>query len=185
MERLVQRVVVVVLSIFVIGSAYALGSQLTRSFMLQSLANPDISVEQALLVAEGAINDCKQKDNSVISVAVVDRNGLVRFLLRGDGASNEMADNARKKAYTARTFRQATSDWMARTAIDAVDDKGKPIDLNGQQYLENTIAEKGGVPILWHGDAIGGVGVTGSKGGGEADEACAKAGAQAIADQLL
>jgi uncharacterized protein GlcG (DUF336 family) len=56
---------------------------------------------------------------------------------------------------------------MARTALDAVDDKGKPVDLNGQQYLENTIAEKGGVPILWHGDAIGGVGVTGSKGGGE------------------
>jgi uncharacterized protein GlcG (DUF336 family) len=74
---------------------------------------------------------------------------------------------------------------MARTALDAVDDKGKPVDLNGQQYLENTIAEKGGVPIIWHGDAIGGVGVTGSKGGGEADEMCAKAGANAIADQLL
>ena len=185
MQTLIQRIVLVVLAIFAVGSAYALGSQLTRTFLLQSLAYGDISVEQALLVAQGAINECKQKDNSVISVAVVDRDGLTRFLLRGDGASNEMADNARKKAYTARTFRQATSDWMSRTALDAVDDKGKPIDLNGQQYLENTIAEEGGVPIIWHGDAIGGVGVTGSKGGGKADEMCAKAGAQAIADQLL
>src|SRR5215467_10520662 len=113
MQTLVRRIVVVVLAIFVIGSAYALGSQLTRTFLLQSLAYGDISVEQALLVAQGAINECKQKDNSVISVAVVDRDGLTRFLLRGDGASNEMADNARKKAYTARTFRAATSDWMA------------------------------------------------------------------------
>jgi len=74
---------------------------------------------------------------------------------------------------------------MERTAIDAKDEKGKPIDLNGQQMLENTIAQKGGIPIIWHNDAIGGVGVTGSKGGGEADEACAKAGADAIADQLF
>jgi uncharacterized protein GlcG (DUF336 family) len=51
--------------------------------------------------------------------------------------------------------------------------------------LENTIAQKGGIPIIWHNDAIGGVGVTGSKGGGEADEACAKAGADTIADQLF
>jgi len=115
----------------------------------------------------------------------VDHVGGVRFVVRGDGASPEMVDNARRKAYTARTFRQATSLWMERTAIDAKDEKGKPIDLNGQQMLENTIAQKGGMPIIWHGDAIGGVGVTGSKGGGEADETCAKAGVDAIADQLF
>jgi uncharacterized protein GlcG (DUF336 family) len=184
LNNLATKLVVFVFAVFAIASAFALGQELIKSATLQTLANPDISVEQALLVAEGAIDACK-KDNSIISVAVVDRDGSVRFLIRGDGATPELADNARRKAYTARTFRQPTSAWMERTALDAVDDKGKSIDLNGQRYLENTIAEKGGMPIIWHGDAIGGVGVTGSKGGGEADEACAKAGVSAIADQLL
>jgi uncharacterized protein GlcG (DUF336 family) len=185
MEKLIRGVALVAFSAFVIGTGYGLVQQMVKMSTLQSLNNNDISVEQALLVAQGAMDACKKKDNSVISVAVVDRNGMVRFLLRGDGASNEMADNARRKAYTARTFRQNVSTWMERTALDAKDDKGKPIDLNGQQYLENTIAEPGGVPIIRYADGIGGVGVTGAKGGPMADEACAQAGADAIADQLL
>ena len=180
----VAKLAMAVFAVFAFSAVYALGQELVKSATLQSLTNLDISVEQALLVADGAIAECK-KDNSAISVAVVDRNGAVRFLLRGNGATPELVDNARKKAYTARTFRQATSLWMERTAIDAVDEKGVAIDLNGQQYLENTIAEKGGMPIIYKGDAIGGVGVTGSKGGGEADEVCAQAGVKAIANQLL
>ena len=182
MQKLITGLVLGVTGIFVVSASFALGQQMLKQFTLQSLSNPDISVEQAVLVVKGAIDSCK---DSAVSVAVVDRNGAVRFLLRGDGATPELADNARKKAYTARTFRQATSTWMERTELDALDEAGKRIDLNGQRYLENTIAEKGGVPILWHGDAIGGVGVSGAAGGGEADEACAKAGAEAIADQLL
>jgi uncharacterized protein GlcG (DUF336 family) len=184
MQKLINIFVLGVAGIFVVAAGFALVQQMVRTTTLQSLAANDISVEQALLVAQGAIDACK-KDNSIITVAVVDHEGDVRFVVRGDGASADAVDNARKKAYTARTFRQATSAWMERTALDALDEKGKPIDLNGQRFLENTIAEKGGMPIIWHGDAIGGVGVTGSKGGGEADENCAKAGVDAIADQLF
>jgi uncharacterized protein GlcG (DUF336 family) len=179
MQKLVSGLVVGVLAIFAVSAGFALVQQMTRQFTLQSLAGNDISVEQALLVAQGAINECK-KDNSIITVAVVNHEGGVRFLLRADGASPEIVDNARRKAYTARTFRQATSAWMERTAMDAKDEKGKPIDLYGQRMLENTIAQKGGMPIMWHGDAIGAVGVVGSKGGEEA-----KAGVDAIADQLF
>jgi uncharacterized protein GlcG (DUF336 family) len=184
MQKLVTGLVVGVVGVFAVSAGFALVQQMTRQFTLQSLGANDISVEQALLVAQGAINECK-KDNSVITVAVVDHEGGVRFIMRGDGASPEIVDNARRKAYTARTFRQATSAWMDRTALDAVDEKGKPVDLYGQRFLENTIAQKGGMPILWHGDALGGVGVAGSKGGEEADEVCAKAGVDAIADQLF
>lgn len=183
MEKLATKFVIGVAVVAAIGMSWALVNQLVKISTLQSLAKNDISIDQALLVAQGAIDECK-KAGSAVSVAVVDHEGGVRFIIRGDGASAEAVDNARKKAYTARTFRQSTTDWIARTALDAVDDKGKPIDLNGQRYLENTIAEPGGLPILWHGDAIGGVGVTGSK-DGMSDEACAKAGVAAIADQLL
>ena len=54
--------------------------QLARPVTLQSLAENDISVEQAMLVAQGAIDACK-KDNSVISVAVVDRYRRGPFLV--------------------------------------------------------------------------------------------------------
>ncbi|HXJ01787.1 MAG TPA: heme-binding protein [Micropepsaceae bacterium] len=183
MQKLINTLVLGVAGIFVVAAGFALVQQMVKQFTLQSLAANDISVEQAVLVAQGAIDACK-KDNSVISVAVVDHDGLVRFMLRGDGASAQDVDDARKKAYTARTFRSPTSVWMEHTAMDAVEN-GKRVDLYGQRFLENTIAKKGGMPILWHGDAIGGVGVTGSKGGEERDEACAKAGVEAIADQLL
>lgn len=184
MQNLAKLFAVGVAAIFVVGSGFALLQQLVKSYTLQSLTDNDISVEQALLVAKGAIDECK-KSNSVVTVAVVDRVGGLRFVLRGDGASADDIDVARRKAYTARTFRQATSNWIQRTAPDAVDAKGAPILLTGQRELENTIVRAGGMPIIYHGDAIGGVGVTGSKGGDEMDEACAKAGTQAIADQLL
>jgi uncharacterized protein GlcG (DUF336 family) len=183
MQKLINTLVLGVAAIFVVSAGFALVQQMVRTLTLQSLAGNDISVEQALLVAQGALDACK-KDNAVITVAVVDHEGDVRFLLRGDGASPEMVDAARRKAYTARTFRQATSAWMERTEMDALDEKGKRIDLYGQRMLDGVIAQKGGMPILWHADAIGGVGVSGAP-NGEADEACAKAGVEAIANQLF
>ena len=183
MERLINRLVVTVAVIGFVAMGYALVQQLVKTSMLQDLSAETISVDEALMVAQGAMDACK-KNGAVISVAVVDGQGAVRFLLRGDGATPEAADNARKKAYTARTFRMATSDWIERTSADSVDEKGVKRDLGGQRFLENTLAEPGGIPIIMHGQPIGGVGVTGSK-DPMADESCAKAGADAIADQLL
>lgn len=184
LQNLAKLLAAGVAGVFVVGSAFALGQQLIKQYTLQTLGENDISLEQALQVAQGALDACK-KNNSPVTVAITDRVGGVRFLIRADGAPVDDIDVARKKAYTARTFRQATSDWIKRTAPDAVDAKGNPILLTGQRQLENTIARAGGLPIIWHGDAIGGVGVTGSKGGDEMDEACAKAGAATISDQLL
>jgi uncharacterized protein GlcG (DUF336 family) len=175
-QNLTKLLAVGVTAIFVVGAGFALLQQLVKSYTLQSLVENDISVEQALQVAQGAINECK-KSNSAITVAVVDRVGGVRFLVRGDGATADDVDAARKKAYTARTFRQPTSVWIGRTGPDQ--------PLNGQRQLANVLAKAGGMPIIYHGDAIGGVGVVGSKGDDEMDEVCAKAGQQAIADQLL
>ncbi len=176
MQNLAKLFAVGVTAIFVVGAGFALLQQLVKTYTLQSLAENDISLEQALQVAQGAIDECK-KNNSAVTVAVVDRVGGFRFVIRGDGAPADDVDVARRKAYTARTFRQPTSVWIQRTAPDQA--------LNGQRKLNDTIAKAGGMPIIYHGDAIGGIGVAGSKGGDEMDESCAKAGTQAIADQLL
>jgi uncharacterized protein GlcG (DUF336 family) len=184
MERVLTRFVAGVAIIAAVAMSFALIQQLVKSATLQSLTAEDISVDEALLVAQGALDECKKTGAPTVSVAVVDNVGGVRFLLRGDGATPEMADNARKKAYTARTFRMATSDWIERTSDDAVDEKGVKRDLGGQRFLDDTLAEPGGMPIIMHGQPIGGVGVTGAK-DPMMDEDCAKAGVAAIADQFF
>jgi len=183
-QNLAKLLAAGVAAVFVVGSGFTLVQELAKNYTLQSQNHNDISIEQALLVAQGALDECK-KSNSVVTVAVVNQVGGITFALRGDGAPADDIDVARRKAYTARTFRQATSDWVKHTAPDAIDAKGKPVLLTGQRLLENTIPRAGGMPIIYHGDAIGGIGVTGSKGGDEMDETCAKAGVEAIADQLL
>ena len=185
MQNLATKFVLGVAVVGAVGVGYSLLNQMVKISTLQTNQLNEVSIDQALLVAQGAIDECK-KNGDVITVAITDRSGGIRFLLRGDGATPADVEAARRKAYTARTFRQATSEWIKRTAPDAMEADGTtPIDLIGQRFLENTIAEAGGLPLIWHNDAIGGVGVKGAKGGGEADELCAQAGVNAIKDQLL
>jgi uncharacterized protein GlcG (DUF336 family) len=129
-------------------------------------------------IAEAAVAECKKSD-SPVTVAVVDRIGGIRFAVRATGASPDDLEAARRKAYTARTFRTPTSAWIERTTPGT-----DPVSLIGQRQLENTLAKAGGVPILLYGDAIGGIGVTGSKGGDMNDEACATAGVESVAGTL-
>lgn len=185
MQNLATKFVVGVAAVGALAMGVSLANHLLKISTLQTVELAEVSIDQALLVAQGAIEECK-KNGDVITVAVTDRMGGIRFLLRGDGASPADVEAARRKAYTARTFRAPTSEWIKRTALDAVEADGTtPVDLIGQRSLENTLAEAGGMPLIWHNDAIGGVGVKGAKGGGEADELCAKAGVDAIKDQLL
>ena len=71
----------------------------------QVLTNRDVSLRMALNIAEAALAEC----GTTTSVAVVDRAGRVRVLLQGDNASPHNMELARRKAYTARTFRPPSS----------------------------------------------------------------------------
>jgi glc operon protein GlcG len=65
-------------------------------------------------------------------------------------------------------------DWAKRTLDDPVTEP--------QRDLEDVIALAGGVPITIGDETIGGVGSAGST--QEQDDACAKAGVAAVANQL-
>ena len=82
-------------------------------------------------------------------------------------------ENARRKAYTARTFRMTTEEFI------------KALETNparrAQTTLPNVIAIPGGVPIKVGNDVIGGVGLSGSPG---LDEPCVIAGLDKVKDQL-
>jgi uncharacterized protein GlcG (DUF336 family) len=167
---------------FVVGSAAVLAIGLGAGIMAASaplLAQPltqkNISLEQAITVVKAAIAECS-KDGSVISITVVDRDGQVRFAVRANGANPHNFELSRRKAYTARTFRSPSANFIAKSAPDK--------DLFGQRMLDEVIPLGGGMPIMIGQDAIGAVGISGAKGGQPAEEACGKAGIAAIQSQL-
>ncbi len=134
----------------------------------------NISVEAAFKVAHAAIAACKANGFD-ISVVVVDRNGLVRLSVRADSASPHNFELARRKAYTARTFRRSSASWAKRMADEP--------EMSGQKNLAEVIPLGGGLPIDAGKDTIGAVGVSGAP-GQDKDEACAAAGIAAIASEL-
>jgi uncharacterized protein GlcG (DUF336 family) len=94
--------------------------------------------------------------------------------LRADNASPHTLENARRKAYTARSFRMSTTVYAKRFA------ENDPV-VRQQVTLPNVIAIPGGLPVKLGDDVIGGVGVSGSPG---VDEPCVQAGLDKVADQL-
>lgn len=138
------------------------------------LMERNVSLALARTIADGAIAHC-QKDGYDISVVVVDRTGQVRILMRGDKAAPHNVDLARRKAYTARTFRRTSAEWAKRTEPGT--------DLAGQRNLFDVIPLGGGVPIDAAGETIGAIGISGAP-GQDKDEACAKVGVAAAAHLL-
>jgi uncharacterized protein GlcG (DUF336 family) len=138
----------------------------------QLIQRKDLSYGIAKAVAENALEACKARGYAV-SAVVVDRAGLTVVSLRADGASPHTMENARRKAYTAMTFKMTTADFIKRMATEPV--------RREQTTLPNVIAIDGGVPIKAGNDVIGGVGLSGSPG---VDTECVMAGMEKVKDQL-
>jgi uncharacterized protein GlcG (DUF336 family) len=136
------------------------------------ISERNISAPLARAIADAAM-DCTT-NGAGLSVAVVDRAGAIRVLLRGDGSPPMGAELSRRKAYTARTFRRPSLEWAKRTETG----------LAGQRMLTDVIPLGGGMPIKVGDETIGGVGVSGTSGGQQGDEDCAKAAIAKVADQL-
>ncbi len=138
----------------------------------QLITHRDLSYAMAKTIAEDALQDCKARGYAV-SAVVVDRGGDTVVALRADEAGLHTMENARRKAYTARTFRMTTEEFAKRMATEPV--------RREQTTLPNIIAIPGGVPIRVGNDVIGAVGVSGSPG---VDDQCVAAGLDKVKDQL-
>lgn len=138
----------------------------------QLIERKDMSYPMALAIAQGALEDCKAKGYPV-SVVVVDRAGANMVALRADGAGPHTMENARRKAYTALTFKMTTEDFAKAM-------EGNPVRRQ-QATLPGVIGIPGGVPVKVGNDVIAGVGLSGSPG---VDEPCVRAGLAKVADQL-
>jgi uncharacterized protein GlcG (DUF336 family) len=138
----------------------------------QLLQHKDLSYGIAKTIAETAVEDCRVRGYAVAAV-VVDRGGDTMVALRADNAAPHTMENARRKAYTARTFRMTTEEFARRMGTEPV--------RREQTTLPNVIAIPGGVPVRAGDDVIGGVGVSGSPG---VDEQCVMAGIDKVREQL-
>jgi uncharacterized protein GlcG (DUF336 family) len=133
----------------------------------------DMSLSTAVAIAEGAVAACADKGYAV-SAVVVDRDGETIVEMRADDAAPHTMENARRKAYTAMTFRQPT----AETAKKLQD----PNSVAHQWVtLPNVILIPGGQPIKIDNKVVGGVGVSGSPG---VDDDCVNAALDKVKDQL-
>lgn len=133
-----------------------------------------LTPETALAAARAAMESCR-KSGYQIAVAVTDRAGLVQVLLRDRFAGAHTVEMATNKAWTAASFRTATSDLAIETQ------PGRP--MSGIRALPRVIAAGGGLSIEAGGSVFGAIGVSGAP-GGDADDMCAKAGIKAIADAI-
>jgi uncharacterized protein GlcG (DUF336 family) len=150
----------------------ALACAIVAPASAQLIQRKDLSYAMAKTIAENALADCKVRGYPV-SVVVVDRGGDTMVALRADDAGPHTMENARRKAYTARTFRMTTEEFVKAMATNPV--------RREQTTLPNVIAIPGGVPIKVGNDVIGGVGLSGSPG---VDEPCVMAGIEKVKDQL-
>ena len=133
-----------------------------------------LSPELALDLARAALADCRQRGYQV-AVAVVDRFSVTQVMLRDRFAGTHTPATAMSKAWTAATFRTNT------TELNAISQPG--MMQAGIRNLPGAVIIGGGIIVESSGSLVGAVGVSGAP-GGDADDACAKAGIQAIRDKL-
>lgn len=138
-----------------------------------------LSVEAASQAAWAAVRACRERGYSV-AVAVVDRGGNVQALLRDRHAGPHTVETATRKAWTANSFRQSTSDLAGLLQEGRIP--------NQVQHNPGTLLVGGGLVVEARGEIIGGIGVSGAPPGkserDSIDGACAQAGLAAIRDEL-
>jgi uncharacterized protein GlcG (DUF336 family) len=133
-----------------------------------------LSPDLALDLARASLAECRKRGYQA-AVAVTDRFGVPQVMLRDRFAGPHTPETAIGKAWTAVSFRTNTTDLVASTQ------PGMP--QAGLRQLPRAVILGGGVLVEAGGSLVGAVGVSGGP-GGDADDACAKAGIAAVRDKL-
>lgn len=156
----------------VLGALFAAATARAQDEALVSFSvmKPEITIK----LAEAALAVCREQ-GAQVAVAVVDRFGNLQTLLRDRFAGPHTPETARRKAWTAVSFRGDTLTLSGTT---------KPgTEAYAANFITDALMLGGGVPVEVHGSIVGAVGVSGAP-SGEIDDACARAGIAAIQDQL-
>ena len=137
-------------------------------------ATKSLTPEAALKVAQATLKACSAKSFQV-AVAVVDRGGHMQVMLRDRFAGPHTPETARRKAWTALSFRTNTTQMSNFTQPGEA--------ASGTRHIRDALMLGGGVMIRAGGQLVGAVGVSGAP-SGQADEDCAVKGIGSIQDEL-
>ena len=119
---------------------------------------------------------CKKADELGVRInaAIVDEGANLKAFIRMDEAALLSGTIAQNKAYTAAAFGKATDEWYPMI-------KDEPALLTGIVHTERLVVFGGGIPLIYNGVVVGGIGVSG--GSAEEDIQCAKAGLEVFEAQ--
>ena len=159
------------LSLIAVMAATPLAADEDDAFVEFQVLKPEVALE----MAQAAMENCRDAGYQV-GVTVVDRFGIPQVFLRDRFAGVHVYETSRRKAWTAVSFRTATSDLAAETAA------GKT--SSGIRHLSEALPLGGGLVVYEGGGSIvAGIGVSGAP-GPDLDDVCAEAGIAAVEDQI-
>lgn len=164
MSRLFPSALAVLLCV---GSSAALAQGATHSVRV-------LTPEAATKATQAALASCRTAGYQV-AVAVVDRFGIAQAMVRDRYAGPHTPETATNKAWTAVSFRSATTELARATQA------GQP--SSGIRQIPRFTGVGGGLLIEAGGSIIGAIGVSGAP-TGDLDDGCAKAGIAAIRDDI-
>lgn len=130
-----------------------------------------MSLDTALKAARAAIEACR-REGVQVAVTVVERGGDAQVVLRDVLAADLTLKVSHAKAYAAMSFVTPTSQLEERFRTPF-----------GPPSVGGVVIAAGGVPIQAGGELVGGIGVAGAP-SGQIDERCARAGYEAISEDL-
>ncbi len=133
-----------------------------------------LSPAVALELAQATLEACRNEGYQV-SVAVVDRFGITQVILRDRYAGPHTPETARRKAWTAVSFR---TDTLTMTELTQAGQ-----EQSGVRQVTGALLIDDNMPVEAAGSLVGGIGVSGAP-GGPADDACARVGIEAIEDKI-
>ena len=169
MRSLLSKSIFAAIAIVVAATMTPTPSHADGTFSTKSL-----TPKTALKLATETMEACREMGYQV-AVSVVNRSGIEQVMLRDRFAGPHTPETARRKAWSAVSFRTNTTDMLETTK------EGNP--QAGIRHLDNVAMLGGGMMINSAGELIGGIGVSGAP-GGDADDACAIKGIEAIEDTL-
>jgi glc operon protein GlcG len=127
----------------------------------------NITLEAAKKIVAEAVKYAKEKNAPGGSIAVVDNGGHLVYLERLDGTFAAASEVSIKKANTAALFRAASSKLE-----NSINGGRQALITVGHTFLQ------GGIPIMYNGQVIGAIGVSGAA-SAQQDEEIAIAGSKA------
>jgi len=148
----------------------AMATLFSLASLAQVISTKNISLDAAKKIVAQAVQFAKDNKAPGGAIAVVDAGGSLVYLERLDNTFSAASEVAIKKANTSATFKAPSSKLE-----NAINGGRQALITVGHTFLQ------GGIPIIYEGQVIGAIGVSGSS-SAQQDEDIANAGVKAKID---